>query len=195
MERGRDNKNKTENVDNQHNCNNWHCTGNFILAYQGYKKTAILVLAFLGILMFRCAVMERIIINGSSMQPTFIDGDVCIARKFDVEPQKYDIVIAKIEGKTLVKRVLGLPGETLQVIAGEVYINGEAVDSNYDFFTEDMGLLANPYTVGENEFFIMGDNRAGSCDSRDFGSVKREDIKGIVVCRIFPFWKMAIYSR
>lgn len=162
---------------------------------QGYKKAILLLMTFLFILMFRSAILERIIINGASMYPTLSDSDVCMARKFDVEPKRYDIVIAKVEGQTLIKRVIGLPGETLQVIDGAVYIDGKIANEEYNFFTADMGVLESPYTIGEDEYFLMGDNREGSCDSREFGSVKMEDIKGIVICRIFPFWKIEIYSR
>lgn len=162
---------------------------------QGYKKVVLLCTVFFFVLVFRSAVLERIIISGASMYPSLSDSDVCMARKFNVEPKRYDIVIAKIEGQTLIKRVIGLPGETLQVIDGAVYIDGKIVNEEYDFFTADMGVLESPYTVGEDEYFLMGDNREGSCDSREFGSVKRENIKGIVICRIFPFWKIEIYSR
>jgi signal peptidase I len=162
---------------------------------QGYKKMVILLAIFFFIIAFRTTIVERIIVNGKSMYPTLSDSDICIAKKYDIEPKRYDIVIAKVDGQTLIKRVIGLSGETLQVIDGTVYIDGEIVNGKYDFFTADMGLLETPYTVGENEFFLMGDNRGGSFDSREFGSIRQEDIKGIVVCRIFPFWKVEMYSR
>lgn len=162
---------------------------------QGYKKMAILLAIFFFIIAFRSAIVERIIVNGKSMYPTLSDNDVCIAEKYDKEPERYDIVIAKVDGQTLIKRVIGLSGETLQVIDGTVYIDGEIVNVEYDFFTADMGVLESPYTVGKNEYFLMGDNRGESYDSREFGSIGQEDIRGIVVCRIFPFWKMEIYSR
>lgn len=162
---------------------------------QGYKKMTILLAIFFLVIAFRATIIERIVVNGKSMYPTLSDSDVCIARKYDTEPERYDIVIAKVNGQTLIKRVIGLSGETLQIIDGTVYIDGEIVNEEYDFCTLDMGLLEAPYTVGDNEYFLMGDNRGGSFDSREFGSIKQEDIKGIVVCRIFPFWKIEIYSR
>lgn len=162
---------------------------------QGYKKMVILLTIFFFIIVFRTTIVERIIVNGKSMYPTLSDSDVCMAKKYDTEPERYDIVIVKVDGQTLIKRVIGLSGETLQVIDGAVHIDGEIVNEEYDFFTADMGLLETPYIVGENEYFLMGDNRGGSFDSREFGSIRQEDIKGIVVCRIFPFWKMEMYSR
>lgn len=162
---------------------------------QGYKKVVLLCVVFFFVLAFRSAVLERVIISGFSMYPTLSDSDVCVARKFNVEPKRYDIVIAKVEGQTIIKRVIGLPGETLQVIDETVYIDGKIVNGEYNFFTADMGILESPYIVGEDEYFLMGDNREESCDSREFGSVKKENIKGIVICRIFPFWKIETYSR
>lgn len=164
-------------------------------ARKGYKKAIILLMVFATVILFRTFVMERIIVNGNSMFPTLTDSDVCIAVKYDIEPERYDIVIAKIGGQTLIKRVIGLPGETLEVKNGTVYIDGNPIDAEFDFSTENGGILSEPYTLEENEYFLMGDNRTGSYDSRDFGSVKKENIKGIVICRIYPFWEIEIYSR
>lgn len=155
---------------------------------QGCKNMFALLAILLFVMAFRIAVMERIIVNGNSMYPTLASSDVCMVLKLNISPQRYDIAIARVGGQTIIKRVIGLPGETLQIIDGKVYIDGQAVSEEYDFFTEEPGLLENPYTVGANEYFLMGDNRAGSYDSRNFGSVGIKNIKGIVLCRIYPFW-------
>lgn len=162
---------------------------------QGYKKMIVLLVVFSFILFFRTVIMERIIVNGDSMSPTLSDSDVCVTRNFLVEPERYDIVTAKVDGMTVIKRVIGLPGETLEIKNGTVYIDGNPIDSEFDFLTEGGGVLSEPYTIAENEYFLMGDNRTGSYDSREFGSVKKENIKGIVLCRIFPFWEIEVYSR
>lgn len=161
----------------------------------GYKKAIFLFAAFVTVILFRTAVMERTIISGNSMYPTLADSDVCLTAKYEKEPERYDIVVAKVQGKTVIKRVIGLPGETLKIRNGKVYIDGKEVDAEYDFYTEDGGVLSEPYTLAADEYFLMGDNRAGSCDSREFGNVKSESIKGIVLCRIFPFTDIEIYSR
>lgn len=151
----------------------------------GYKKILFIIMAFAFIMGFRFTIMERVIINGNSMYPFLEDGDVCIVWKFNVKFERGDIVTAKVGKKMLIKRIVGLPGETLQIMSGCVYIDGKMMEEN--IYTEDKGLLMNPYVLGENEYFIMGDNRGGSNDSRKFGSVNINDIKGKVMCRIFPF--------
>lgn len=151
----------------------------------GYKKILFIFIAFVFITAFRLTIMERVIVNGNSMYPFLEDGDVCITWKLNMKPERGDVVTAKIGNKTLIKRVIGLPGETLQIISGYVYIDGKIIERN--IYTEDKGLLEEPYVLGKNEYFIMGDNRENSIDSRKFGSVNINEINGKVLCRIFPF--------
>ncbi len=151
-------------------------------------KNTILFFVFIGVILFRCFVMERVIVNGESMYPTCRNGDVYMSRKAGISPSRYDIVIAKNGYQTVIKRVIGLPGDTLVVSNGKVYVNGCPVDSKYDYITDDAGILEDYYFLPENHYFLMGDNRSNSVDSRVYGSVSREDIKGIVISKIFPFW-------
>lgn len=162
---------------------------------EGYIKTIFLFTVFLVIILFRTVIMERTIINGNSMYPTLLDGDICLTIKYKKEPVRYDIVVAKAQGQTIIKRVIGLPGETLEVKNGVVYIDGEKVDAKYDFYSKESGVLSEPYTLAGDEYFLMGDNRQESYDSRKFGGVKSDNIKGIVLCRIFPFTDIESYSR
>lgn len=149
---------------------------------------SILFFAFFAVILFRCFVMERVIVNGESMYPTCKNGDVYMSQKAGISLSRYDIVIAKNGYQTVIKRVIGLPGDTLIVNNGKVYINGCPVASEYDYITDDAGLLKDYYFLPENQYFLMGDNRSNSVDSRVYGSVSREDIKGVVVSKIFPFW-------
>ena len=181
---------KDDTCDCVGDCGNSNSNTALELSKRGYKKIIILLIAFLFILMFRTIVLERTIVNGNSMNPTLSDGDICFTRKFDVEPTRYDIVIARIEGKTIIKRVVGLPGDTLVVKNGSLYINGVLVPPEYDFYTGEAGVLSDEYIVGENEYFLLGDNRGGSYDSRYIGSVEKGDINGVVICRFFPFNKI-----
>lgn len=152
-------------------------------------KKLIFLFAALLIIAFRKLVMERVIVYGKSMYPTCQQGDVYMSQKVGIEPERYDIVIAKSGYQMVIKRVIGLPGDTLIVSKGKVYINDCLIDSKYDFMTEDAGLLEDYYSLGEKCYFLMGDNRSNSIDSRTYGSVSREDIKGVVTCKIFPFWE------
>lgn len=155
--------------------------------YMNLKKFTI-IFALLAVIVFRYFVMERVIVYGESMYPTCHQGEVYMSKKINIEPARYDIVIAKRGYQMVIKRVIGLPGDNLIVSKGKVYINGCAVDEKFDYITEDAGLLENYYFLEENCYFLMGDNRSNSVDSREYGSVGREDIKGIVVFKIFPFW-------
>lgn len=165
------------------------------LALRGYKKAIFLFAAFLIVIVCRTVIIERIIINGDSMYPSLVNNDVCLAKKYRIDPKRYDIVIANVMGQDIIKRIIGLPGETLEVQNGKVYINDVAVDMKYDFYTEPKGLLSTPFTLAANEYFLMGDNRTVSYDSREFGSVKSENIKGIIIYKIFPFTDIRNYSR
>ena len=97
-------------------------------AVSGYKKLVVLLLVFATVCWFRSCVISRVVVDGDSMNPAFSDGDVLWARAFNIdELGRFQVVVADIEGKRVIKRVIGLPGESLQVIDGFVYVNGEKV--------------------------------------------------------------------
>lgn len=149
------------------------------------------MLVFTFICCFRAYIFDRVIVSGDSMKPTYSDGDVMWARKFDIsELKRYQVVVADIQGKFVIKRVIGLPNETLQIIDGNVYINGEILKDDYGYPTEIYGCAADEIIIGENEYFLMGDNRDDSLDCRIWGSVNIESIKGVIVFQFFPFWKI-----
>lgn len=126
-----------------------------------------------------------------SMNTTFSDGDVLWARKFNLQDiQRYEVVIAKVSSALIIKRVIGLPNETVQIIDGFVYINGEKLLDDYGYETTVYGYASNEVMLSENEYFLMGDNRNNSLDCRIWGAVKGCNIKGVIVMQIFPFWDM-----
>lgn len=151
------------------------------------KKIALILIA-LSIIIIRLMVIERVIVYGESMFPTCQQGDVYMSLKIGVVPKRYDIVIAKIGHQKVIKRVIGLPGDTLTVRQGNVYINGGLVDEKYNFFTDSAGVLDNSYYLEDNCYFLMGDNRNESMDSRTYGGVDIECVEGVIILKIFPFW-------
>ena len=148
---------------------------------------------------------QRTRVSGSSMETTLSNGDNLIVDKLTYhfkEPKRYDIIVFpyKYEENTYyIKRIIGLPGETVQVIDGYTYINGEQLVGDI-YGTEVMeaaGIAAEPITLGEDEYFVLGDNRNHSSDSRDpsVGILKRKDLMGRAWIRISPFDKMGVIKH
>ena len=142
----------------------------------------------------RTFIFEPVRVDGSSMLNTLVDGDFMIATKFDYlldDPERFDIVICDYpnadDGKYRVKRVIGLPGETVELRAGELYVNGEHLEQNFDMTPNE--TYYGPLTVPEGSYLVLGDNRNNSKDSRSpmVGPLKRSLIKGHVRCVVFPF--------
>ena len=148
---------------------------------------------------------QRTRVSGSSMETTLSNGDNLIVDKLTYhfkEPKRYDIIVFpyKYEENTYyIKRIIGLTGETVQVIDGYTYINGEQLvgDIYGAEVMEAAGIAAEPITLGEDEYFVLGDNRNHSSDSRDpsVGILKRKDLMGRAWIRIYPFDKMGVIKH
>ena len=142
-------------------------------------------------------------VEGISMQPVLENNDSIIIDKFSYKidsPKRYDIVVFPIEdtdtdGKKryFIKRIIGLPGETVYIDDGSVYINGSLLKSEKygKEFMKEAGTASEPQTLASDEYFVLGDNRNMSTDSRSetVGLVRKEDITGKAVFRIWPFKK------
>lgn len=118
--------------------------------------------------------------SGNSMYPTVDNGEVLIINRF-IEPKHGDIVNiwSDILEKDLCKRVIGLEGDTIEIVDGVVYRNGEELDEPLN---EDTSTNMEEFTVGKDEVFVMGDNRNNSTDSRDLGCMPMKNIKGVCIC-------------
>lgn len=142
---------------------------------------------------------QRTVVIGSSMETTLSDGDNLIVNKIGYkigDPKRFDIVVFpyRYDKKTYyVKRIIGLPGETIRIKDdGTILVNGEELEESYGReIIKDPGRAAEPITLGEDEYFVLGDNRNNSKDSRweDVGNVKRSELIGKVWIRILPFSK------
>ena len=141
--------------------------------------------------------IERTVIDGSSMEPSLHDGENVLVEKVSVRAggvKRFDIIIFSPEGvpdgKHYVKRVIGLPGETVQIADGKILIDGTPLDESYGMSEEISyaGLAAEKITLAEDEYFVLGDNREVSEDSRypAVGRVKAGQIRGRVLVRIWP---------
>ncbi|MBR3307021.1 MAG: signal peptidase I [Lachnospiraceae bacterium] len=142
---------------------------------------------------------QRTVVVGSSMETTLSDGDNLVVDKISYrfsDPKRFDIIVFPFEYKDetyYIKRVIGLPGETVRIDDdGVIYINEVALEENYGReVMEDPGMAKNGLTLGDGQYFVLGDNRNHSSDSRtpSVGLIEKSDIIGRAWIRIFPFNK------
>ncbi len=149
---------------------------------------------------------QRTQVSGESMLPALHHEDNLIVDKISYrfrEPERYEIIVFPYkyqEDTYYIKRIIGMPGETIQIIDGEVYIDGEKLGETYgrEPIEQGMeGLAAEPITLGEDEYFVLGDNRNHSSDSREpsVGVLKRDDFIGRAWIRIWPFDSIGVISH
>lgn len=156
-----------------------------------YLKEAMpYIIILMVVILIRTFIVTPIKVNGQSMYDTLNGSEIMILwRTKDI--QRYDIVVADLieNGKktdTLIKRVYGLPGETISSEDGVIYINGKKIDDSYAYGkTNDFGSI----TLGSDEYFLLGDNRGVSLDSRIFGPINKKHIDGKTDFIIWPFKK------
>jgi len=154
-----------------------------------FETAQVLVLAFSIFLFVYLLIMQPHKIQGASMEPNFYENEYLLTDKLSYrfgEPQRGDVVVFKAPPQfrdEYIKRILGLPGDTIEIINNELFVNKKPVEEPYltqntitsagQFLSEDKVL-----TVPENSYFVLGDNRSHSLDSRSFGFVTRDKITG-----------------
>ena len=161
-------------------------------------NTAIYLLCVLGAVWLAITfVGQRTEVEGASMENTLHNGDNLIVDKLSYrfhDPERFDIIVFPFQFQDntyYIKRIIGLPGETVQIMDdGSIYINGEKLEENYGMEVikpETIGRAAEPIELGDDEYFVMGDNRNNSSDSRTdmVGNIKRENIIGKAWLRIW----------
>ena len=141
------------------------------------------VLILLVIILLRIYVVTPVTVDGNSMNDTLYTNDLMLLFKVG-NIERYDIVVANHDNKKLIKRVIGMPNDKIKCVSGILYINNEEDTSGYGY-GENIDFPE--YTLKDDEYFLIGDNRSDSFDSRYFGPVKKEDIVGKANFIIFPF--------
>lgn len=145
-------------------------------------------------------VMEKILIDGISMENSLFDGEHVliekVSRYFD-GPDRFEVVVFHKQSggikKTYVKRVIGLPGETVQIKGSTIFINEEPLLEDFGKDPiQHSGIAEQPVTLKKGEYFVLGDNRTVSLDSRDarVGIVKKAELDGVVFFRIYPLGEL-----
>ena len=144
---------------------------------------------------------QRTEVSGSSMETTLSDKDQLIVDKMTYrfrDPTRYNIVVFPYQYQDntyYIKRIIGLPGETVQILSGMVYIDGMRLDEHYgNEIMENPGIAEEPLTLGEDEYFVLGDNRNNSSDSRasDVGLIHRKDLIGRAWIRVWPLSQIGV---
>lgn len=145
---------------------------------------------------------QRTQVQGSSMEPALSEEDNLIVDKLSYrfhDPERFDIIVFPFlqqEETFYIKRIIGLPGETVQIDEeGNIYVNGELLDEGYGKeVIVDPGRAIEPVELGEDEYFVLGDNRNNSVDGREpsVGNIRRENIIGRAWLRIWPLSKFGI---
>lgn len=165
-------------------------------------KELLSLIIYIGIVVLLCFIIINFVgcrsrVDGESMMPTLNDKDNLWVDKLSYtfgDPKRFDVIIFNYnEDTTYVKRIIGLPGETVCIDKdGKIYINDKLLVEDYGkekISPNNLGRASQPVLLGEGEYFVLGDNRNNSSDSRwaDVGNVQREDIVGKVLLRIYPF--------
>ncbi len=168
----------------------------------GWIRDILIAVAIAAVIL---AFFKPIIIQQQSMEPNFYSGDYIItsrqAYNLFGDPQRGDIIVFDSgtytedgQAKNLIKRIIGLPGDTVEIMDGEVYLNGEMLTEDY---IKEPGLSGEmeAVTVPEGQLFVMGDNRRVSLDSRSgsVGTISQDSIIGKVVVRVYPFSQFKVF--
>jgi len=167
-------------------------------------QTVVLALAFFVIIYLFFFQPHQV--KGNSMSPNFLNGEYLLTDKITYrfkEPKRTDVIIFAApmdEDYEYIKRIIGLPGETIKVEAGHIFINGEKLEEIYlnkEIKTQGGNFLKTGQTflIPEGEYIVIGDNRSYSSDSREWGTVPRKNIVGKAWLRYWPLDKFGLVNR
>lgn len=159
------------------------------------------MLAILAALLISSFIMSHTQVPTESMRPTIRPGDHLIVNRLPYyyrNPERGEIVVFNYEGKNLIKRIIGIPGDTIDMQDGKVYVNGKMLDESiylgeeHETFTFSKSPIAFPYDVPEGTYFVLGDNRRNSSDSRVIGCISRDSIIAKAGYRIYPIHEVGL---
>lgn len=152
------------------------------------KELIPYIIIIIAIILIRAFIITPVRVDGNSMKNTFEDGDLLLLFKLG-NVDRFDVVVLdeEYDDEIIIKRIIGLPGEKVEIKNGKIYINEEEISDDYGYGeTSDYEKT----TLSADEYFILGDNRLISKDSRYFGPVKEEEIMGKIILRFYPFNKI-----
>lgn len=155
------------------------------------KELLPYILILIVIILIRTFIATPIKVNGNSMYDTLNGKEFMILNKLG-EINRYDIVVVDAEDEELIKRVYGMPGEKIEIENNNIYINDKKIEDKYAYGnTSSMDAI----TLKDDEYFVLGDNRVVSLDSRIIGPVKKKNIKGTTNFIIYPFSRFGTLEK
>lgn len=131
-------------------------------------------------------------VKGESMTPNFADGELLLTEKISyrlAEPKRGDVIVFRaptVHKVDFIKRIIGLPGENVEITGGQLSINNQELDEPYETQKTEGNINV---TLGENQYFVLGDNRGSSSDSRSFGTIEKKSIRGRSWFVYWPIFK------
>ena len=150
-----------------------------------FKELLPYIMIVVVVVAIRAFIATPVRVDGASMNPTLEDGEILILKKYDRSLERFDIVVLDYNGEKLVKRVIGLPGEKIAYKDNKLYVDGKRVKEPFEHeVTDDFELEEQ---IPEGYYFVLGDNRINSTDSRMIGAISKEQIQGTTNFSIFPF--------
>lgn len=151
------------------------------------KEILPYVLIIIAVILIRTFIITPVRVDGASMDQTLEDGQILLLYKLaNIDYGDIVVLDEEKEGEIIIKRIIGMPGDTVSIRDNTIYVNGEEVEEDYAYGeTSDYEEI----TLDDDEYFILGDNRPISKDSRYFGPVKEDEIIGKVIFRLWPFNK------
>lgn len=185
MKKEKEKKNNSKVIDNE---KQKRAVKDIFLDYIPY----VIIIIF--VILIRTFIATPIRVNGTSMYPTLEEGETMILNKIGIYKgvERFDIIVIDAGDDYIIKRVIAMPGETIAYIDGKLYINGKYMDDIYaKSKTEDFDAV----TLQDNEYFVMGDNRIVSKDSRMIGPITENQIQGKTNLVIYPFNKIGIIRK
>lgn len=160
--------------------------------YENIKEIIPYAVIILAVVLIRTFLFTPIKVNGTSMMNTLEHGDTMILNKIGMrisDLERFQIVVVKTDDSYLIKRIIGLPGETIEYKDGKLYIDNKEIEDPY---YKDNTLDFDSVKIPKEQYFVMGDNRSDSIDSRIIGTIPESDIRGTTKLIIFPIKNIGV---
>lgn len=151
------------------------------------KELLPYIIIIIVVIIIRTFIFTPVVVNGPSMMNTLHNGDVMILDKIGMKIggiKRFDIVVIQTGKTKIIKRVIGMPGETISYHDNKLYINGKEVSDNY---SNEITYDFEEVKIPDGEYYVLGDNRTDSVDSRILGTIPKNEILGHATFIIYPF--------